>query len=429
MKRLCVYKKLFSFIFLGIFVLTPFVFLHAQTEEELRGKIEEKNEEIERLEEEIKGFQSELNNLNKQKSSLAGAIAELDLTRKKLNADISVTENKIEKTNLKIQSLSNDIGVKENSIGGAREAIALDIRRTNELEQNTLVETILSDNDFSLIWSDIEAMVVVREKIRENITKLERVKGELEGTRDETIAAKNELTALKSRLADQKKIVEQNTKEKNRLLAETKNSEANYQKLLTEQTAKKLAIEQELRDYESQLQFILDPSSLPSGRVLSWPLDNIFVTQLFGRTVAAQRLYASGSHSGVDFRAAVGTPVKAMADGVVGGVGDTDLTCAGASFGKWIFIEYTNGLSSTYGHLSLIKARAGQRVKRGEVVGYSGATGRVTGPHLHVTVYAAGAAKVETLPSKSCPGRTLTQPLSAINAYLDPMLYLPPYAP
>jgi murein DD-endopeptidase MepM/ murein hydrolase activator NlpD len=115
-----------------------------------------------------------------------------------------------------------------------------------------------------------------------------------------------------------------------------------------------------------------------------------------------------------------------MADGVVGGVGDTDLTCAGASFGKWIFIEYSNGLSSTYGHLSLIKVAKGQRVRRGEVVGYSGATGRVT--HLHVTVYAAGAAKVQTLPSKSCLGRTLTQPLAAINAYLDPMQYLPPYS-
>ena len=98
---------------------------------------------------------------------------------------------------------------------------------------------------------------------------------------------------------------------------------------------------------------------------MGWPLDNIYVTQFFGKTVAAKRLYASGSHSGVDFRAAVGTPVKSMANGIVKGAGDTDTTCVGASFGKWIFIEYENGLSSTYGHLSLIKVKSGQKVKRG----------------------------------------------------------------
>jgi murein DD-endopeptidase MepM/ murein hydrolase activator NlpD len=116
-----------------------------------------------------------------------------------------------------------------------------------------------------------------------------------------------------------------------------------------------------------------------------------------------------------------------MAAGVVKGVGDTDTTCAGASFGKWVFIEYDDGLSSTFGHLSLIKATPGERVQRGDVVAYSGATGHVTGPHLHVTVYAGGAASVKTVPSKACVGKTLTQPLAATNAYLDPMYYLPPY--
>ena len=182
--------------------------------------------------------------------------------------------------------------------------------------------------------------------------------------------------------------------------------------------------EKELRDYESELQFILDPSKLPNAGVLSWPLDSIFVTQEFGAKTGPHRTYTSG-HSGTDFRARTPLPVKAMADGIVKGIGDTDISCPGVSFGKWIFIEYNNGLSSTYGHLLLIKVVEGQKVRRGEVVGYTGGTGRSTGPHLHVSLYAGSAVSVATVPSKSCPGRILKQPIAATNAYLDPMYYLP----
>lgn len=404
------------------------LFIHAETAEELKNKIDQKSTEIEKLEKDIASFQSQLNTLGKQKSTLAGSIKELDLTKKKLNADISVTQNKIDKKNLEIQGLSSDISVHETNIDNNREVISTQLRSIDEYERSGLTETILStEKDFTNIWNDIDNMLSLREQITDHIATLKKVKGELEDTREVSIEAKNELTALRSKLSDQKKIIEQNTAEKNKLLKQTQNSESTYQKLLVDQTAKKNALEKELRDYESQLKYILDPKSLPGGGVLAWPLDSVYVTQMFGRTVDAKRLYASGSHSGVDFRASVGTPVKAMADGVVTGTGNTDLTCAGASFGQWVLIDYGDGLASTFGHLSLIKVSKGQKVSRGEVVAYSGSTGHVTGPHLHVTIYAADAVKVDTIPSKSCPGKNLTQPFAAVNAYLDPMTYLPPY--
>ncbi|MBP6866590.1 MAG: peptidoglycan DD-metalloendopeptidase family protein [Candidatus Pacebacteria bacterium] len=416
-------------VVLGILcmLLLPY-FVYGQTAEELQNRINEKSADIEKIEQEIKSYQSQLNNIGAQKDSLANQIKQLDLTKKKLNADINLTEKKIEKTNLKISSLNTDIGKKESSISNNERAVMAGLRRVNEIESDNLIlTTLLAGNNFADTWTDVDNMISIREKVIKQIGELTVVKNELVDTRDETTVARNELSSLKNDLSDQKKITEQNTKEKNNLLKLTKNNEANYQKLLREQTAKKLALEQELRDFESKLKYILDPSTLPSAGVLAWPIDNVYVTQLFGKTVAAKRLYASGSHSGVDFRASVGTPVKSMAGGTVRGFGDTDTTCPGASFGKWIFIEFDNGLSATYGHLSLQKVYTGQKVSRGEVVGYSGATGRVTGPHLHITLYASSAAGVQTVPSKSCSGKTLTQPLAATNAYLDPMIYLPPY--
>jgi murein DD-endopeptidase MepM/ murein hydrolase activator NlpD len=416
------YKKLSRLFFAALFLLSvlyPANFSSAESASELRYKIEQRDADIARLEKEIASYQTELNSLGQQKNSLSNAIAELDLTKKKLNTDIAVTQNKIEKTNLTIQGLSDDIGNKAESISNNIDSIVIGIRTTNEFEQANIVQTLLSGEDITQVWNDIDNIVTVRESIREKVKELRQVKVELEDTRQETVDAKNELVALKSELSDQQKIVVQNVNEKNKLLAQTKNNEANYQKLLLDRVAQKEQFEKELEDFESQLQFILDPSKLPGKGVLSWPLDKIFVTSPYG-------MRSRGFHYGTDFRASVGTPVKSMADGVVAGVGDTDICCPGASFGKWIFIEYTNGLSSVYGHLSLINVKKGQKIKRGAVVGYSGNTGSSSGPHLHVGIAASSGAKVDSFESKSYPGKILVQPIVAKKAYLDPMYYLPP---
>lgn len=425
-------KQLVSLIFCLVLLVSigfvPSLFSYAQTADEIQDKINQRNADIAKLEQDIRAYQAELDTLGKQKSSLSVSIKQLDLTKKKLQTDIAVTEKKIDQTNEKINGLSSDIGDKEGAILNHRDSIALGLRETNELELEDIIHTILSENDFTSIWNDIDNRAKVRESIIENISSLRTTKGALEVTRSSTIDAKNELINLKSKLADQQKIIVQNVNDKNKLLSQTKNSEASYQQLVKEQTAKKAAFEQELRSYESQLKFILDPSKLPSGGVLGWPLDRVYVTQQFGAKTGPHRTYASG-HSGADFRARSPLPVYAMGDGVVKGTGDTDVACPGVSFGRWIFIEYNNNLASTYGHLSLIKVSEGQKVSRGQLIGYTGGTGRVTGPHLHISLYVASGVKVATVPSKSCPGVILKQPIAAINAYLDPMYYLPRYTP
>ena len=416
--------KLFFLIFLGILIIFPIAFSYGQTVGELNNKISQKNVDITKLEQEIKQYQTEINNLGKQKKSLRSFLKTLDLTRKKLGIGISVTRKKIDRTNFKIEELSLEIGDKQNIILNNKDAISLGIRNINELEQNNELITMLSGNDFTVIWNDINNIISVSKRIRKKTIELRKIKSNLEDTRTETTNAKNELITLKSKLADQKKIIDQNRKDKNKLLKQTKNSEANYQKLIKSRLAKKEAFEKELEEYESQLKFILNPALLPKKGVLSWPLNHIYITQLFGATKNSKRLYASGSHSGIDLRASIGTPVKAVASGIVLGTGDTDKTCPYASFGKFIFIQHYNGLSTAYGHLSLIKVSKGQKIKRGEIIGYSGNTGHTTGPHLHLSVYVAEAVKMETRASKACAGRYYTMPIAPRNAYLDPIYYL-----
>jgi murein DD-endopeptidase MepM/ murein hydrolase activator NlpD len=90
-------------------------------------------------------------------------------------------------------------------------------------------------------------------------------------------------------------------------------------------------------------------------------------------------------HTGVDISAAPGTPVHAAADGIV-----YEAEYAGR-YGKMVIIEHGNGMTTRYAHLSRFNVIPGQEIRRGEVIGFSGATGRVTAPHLHFEVRMGGS--------------------------------------
>jgi murein DD-endopeptidase MepM/ murein hydrolase activator NlpD len=87
-----------------------------------------------------------------------------------------------------------------------------------------------------------------------------------------------------------------------------------------------------------------------------------------------------GTHSGIDIATPQGRPIIAPADGVVAKAEWA------SGYGKVVYISHGYGYSTRYGHLSKINVKAGQRVKRGDVIGLVGSTGRSTGPHLHYEV-------------------------------------------
>ncbi|MFF7245239.1 transglycosylase family protein [Embleya sp. NPDC008237] len=92
------------------------------------------------------------------------------------------------------------------------------------------------------------------------------------------------------------------------------------------------------------------------------------------------KMWSSGSHTGQDFVASTGTPVKAITSGTVVKAGN------GGAYGNEIVIKHADGKYSQYAHLSSIGVRAGATVSTGQQIGLSGATGNVTGPHLHFEI-------------------------------------------
>jgi murein DD-endopeptidase MepM/ murein hydrolase activator NlpD len=114
-----------------------------------------------------------------------------------------------------------------------------------------------------------------------------------------------------------------------------------------------------------------------------WPVFG-FLSDRFGRRENFSELGESPFHAGIDIASGYGNRVLASADGTV--ITADQLT----GYGNIVVIDHGFGISTRYAHLSAFNVQLGQRVKRGQIVGFVGATGRSTGPHLHYEVRVDG---------------------------------------
>ena len=131
--------------------------------------------------------------------------------------------------------------------------------------------------------------------------------------------------------------------------------------------------EEIFRDWESL-------ASLAAATPTGWPVRG-WITSEFGERVSPYTGEIGALHQGVDIANKLGSPITAAADGLVTQAGWTS-----GGYGKMVEIVHGYGYATRYGHCSRLRATPGQRVRRGEVIGYLGSTGNATGPHCHYEV-------------------------------------------
>ncbi len=138
-------------------------------------------------------------------------------------------------------------------------------------------------------------------------------------------------------------------------------------------------------DSDSNGDYFDDSGASTRRALMKTPLDVAVVTSRYGKRKHPVLGYTR-MHKGVDFRAPTGTPIMAAGDGVV------EMAARNGSYGNYIRIRHNDTYKTAYGHLSRFGKgiKRGKRVKQGQVIGYSGATGRVTAAHLHYEVLVAG---------------------------------------
>ncbi|MBI4079832.1 peptidoglycan DD-metalloendopeptidase family protein [Candidatus Kaiserbacteria bacterium] len=421
--------KKFSVVILLAGMLIP-ALLFAQPTQEIKQQIDSNNAEIQKLNKEIAAYERQLNELGSKKQTLQNTLSQLDIQRKKITASINATKSKIRTLELEIQTLSKNIRGKESSIEVQEAGLSENIRRLNENETQTLAVAVLSSEDLSNVWNDMDQSFKLQEAVQDTIDELAAQKASLTETKTATEAKQAELVKQQRNLVAEQGSLDATRKAQAELLSQTKSQESNYQALLREKQAAKASFEAALSDLQARLQYNVDPSKIPpAGKgILRWPIDNVKVTQYFGNTdFARSGAYAGKGHNGIDFRASIGTPIKAALTGTVIGTGNTDAVRGCYSYGKWVMVKHANGLSTLYAHLSQINVSQGQTVGTGQVIGYSGATGYATGPHLHFGVYASQAVQIIRLgeaTNRMTPCSSAVMPVAPLSGYLNPIDYL-----
>ncbi|MFZ2887064.1 MAG: peptidoglycan DD-metalloendopeptidase family protein [Minisyncoccia bacterium] len=411
----------------ALFILilaVPWV-LGAEEAEQIRAQISTQQNQLELINKEIQQYEKQLVEVSGKKQTLQSAVNELDVSLKKTTMQVKATQNKISTTELEIQELDSDIYTKEQLIALDSQAISEMMRRLNTIDEASFMEHLLSRDSFAGVWDETESLATLQETMRIHVDSLLNAKEALTQDLNQAEEKHETLVGQKKNLAAEEQSIAVTKREQAGLLSQTKSQESNYQKILADKKAAKDQFEKALDDLESRLQYTLDPSNFAAAGkgILRWPLDSVTVTQQFGRTSDSGRLYASGSHNGTDFRAAVGTPVKAALSGTIVGTGNSDEIRGCYSYGKWIMVKHNNGLSTLYAHLSQISVSRGEQVATSDVIGYSGNTGYSTGPHLHFGLYVTEAVQIRQLGTNTPCGRA-TIPVSPQTGYLNPLEYL-----
>jgi len=397
MKYLTILLSTFYFLLFSVVVF-------AAAPEELKQSIEQKTQELENIGKQIQENQQKLEVVQGEKKTLQKEVNSVQTQIKQIDLGIKSSEINIEKLGLEVESLQYNISDSEKQIIQKKEAIIEILRELQQKENESPLLTFLKNKTLSAGIFEAQTLADLNSNLSMEVNELTFLKDDLTFSLDKTTEKKQERETENFTLKNKKAIADEIKKGKQSLLEQTKNQEKNYQKQLSELEKQQLAISDEISELEDELRRTFDPSLLPSKRpgIFAWPIKLVKdggTGRLTQRQGEISYLYRGKPHNGLDIGAPIGTLVYAAEDGIVEAVDNNDKNYYRKyQYGKYVLIKHNNNMATLYAHLSKQVVGAGDVVKRGDLIGYSGNTGYSTGPHLHFGVYWAPSVVMKSIP-------------------------------
>lgn len=347
------------------------------------NKLEQQSKEIEK---EISGLKSQINKQNELKAALDKKIAVIE-------QQIAVCNREISKINTTINENRKQIKQKNDEIEADKLAFKKRLRAIYMSGSDSDIKILLGAEDFSqfLALSQLTASVSARDKLM--IEKIVAAVKELEAKQEENNRLLEEQNSIKSTaVAKQQQLEAENSQVQSVI-----NEISGEQNKLNQKNAD---IEKNIKQYQNYIASLAVTSGSGGrydGSKFLWPVSGYYyLSAVFNGNDSIHK----GSHNGVDIAGGgiMGKPILAIADGVVtytynGCTHNTRgymCTC-GQTYGNHVKIDHGKSddgkiYGSLYAHMTSTAVSAGQRVKKGQVIGYVGTTGYSTGPHLHFSV-------------------------------------------
>ena len=425
----------FLLVFSFLFLIFCFNSAQSAVPQEIKDSISQKAEELKKIDSQIQETQKNLEETQEEGQTLKKEVFKINSQLKSIELGIKSSEILIEKFGLEINSLQYDIVETEDKIQNNKEAIAGTLRELQTKSDESPFVIFLKNKSLAESVFEIQGLTDLSDKLSDEINKMRDLKVQLNEKLEEISNKKSSKEIEGSNLKNKKVISGEVKKEKEDILEQTKNQEKIYQKTLSDLEKLREEIADEIDKMEEDLRLKIDPSLLPTPRpgvlglpILIPPARGTFSSeQKYGFTRNKGKRY----HNGLDFGAPIGTPILAAESGKIIAVGDQDnyrtngkRLCYRGAYGKFIMVKHENNLTTMYAHLSLLTAKVNDEVKRGDIIGYSGNTGRSTGPHLHFVVYST-----QTIPPakpgfyEGTTGSRVCGPLP-IGGDLNPQKYL-----
>lgn len=394
---------LFLLITLGLFAGSGFLVLADNATSTTNPEIEHLNKEIELRKDKIKQLEDTIgtykqNIAQKQTEgvSLKNQMSIIENHMAQTQADVDLTNEKLQKTQLEIDALNISIKDKEEIIVREKKMIGKMIQSLHANDQKNFLEIMLTNSNFADFYDQAKYLENVYTDLGRTVKGVRITKEDLDGKKVLSESKKDEYTKLLDQLSNQKKDLTDEKTNKQNLLTQTKSSELRYQTLLDSLRSQYKVVENEVSSFESQVRKKLSEqdrfnSQSSKGSDFIWPVSGHYVTALFhDPDYPFKNIF---QHSGVDIRMPQGSVVHASASGYIGRA----KRCTTSTCYSYVLIIHNGNLSTLYGHLSSILINDEQFVNKGDIIGYSGGTPGmvgsgpfVTGAHLHFEVRSNG---------------------------------------
>ncbi len=374
-----------------LIILVNNIVIAASSKSELEQQKNSTNQKINETKEELQQVQSEKSETMHQVEDISNQISDYQ-------NQINELDSKIDELNSKITEAENNLKQAEDNYKDQEKLLKERLIASYEAGTTTYLDVILSSKSLTDFISNYYLVNEIATNDKKLLESIQEQKNKIESAKNTLEESKKELNTSKASKQNITNKLEVTKKEKNQYVDKLSGDEKQLQAEIDELQAHESSISSKIKkmqeEYDRQLAASRNqkaPSGSSSGGStggslsgggsssygFGWPVANPSIGTAYGEP---GKWWSLGYHTGLDFRASTGTPVYSVGDGQVVDVGHT------GAYGNSVTIYHGGNIFSLYAHASSVQVSIGQRVSKGQQIMLSGATGNVSGPHLHFEI-------------------------------------------